>query len=229
MDSTLSLLLQEDQPQWGSEALLEQVFPSSDPGYYSNCPGLDPGYHSACGTLSPASSVDSGCFSPPPLLWGSVDCSALLGPIAQATEAAPLLRAQPGRRSRSKNPGKKRHSASEREKLRMRDLAKALHHLRTYLPPSVAPAGQTLTKIDTLRLAIRYIADMSAQLGSSEEDQSKGRLADASLPLPGSPDNFQSSFHPATDSMMAESFPSLQPNFHHPGDQFTPQMSYQVC
>lgn len=64
---------------------------------------------------------------------------------------------------------KQRESASEKEKLRMRDLTKALHHLRSYLPPSVAPAGQTLTKIETLRLTIRYISYLSAQLGLSEE------------------------------------------------------------
>lgn len=52
----------------------------------------------------------------------------------------------------------------------MRDLTKALHHLRTYLPPSVAPVGQTLTKIETLRLTIRYISFLSAQLGLSEEE-----------------------------------------------------------
>ncbi|KAK1891428.1 Mesoderm posterior protein 1 [Dissostichus eleginoides] len=49
----------------------------------------------------------------------------------------------------------------------MRDLTKSLNHLRTYLPESVAPEGQTLTKIDTLRLTIRYISYLSAQLGLS--------------------------------------------------------------
>ncbi|NXS87531.1 MESP1 protein, partial [Erpornis zantholeuca] len=37
--------------------------------------------------------------------------------------------------------------------------------LRHYLPPALAPAGQTLTKIETLRLATRYIAHLSALLG----------------------------------------------------------------
>ncbi len=73
------------------------------------------------------------------------------------------------RRTRCKNPSKQRQSASEKEKLRMRDLTKALHHLRTYLPPTVAPVGQTLTKIETLRHTIRYISYLSAQLGLSEE------------------------------------------------------------
>uniref|UniRef100_A0A8C3JR94 BHLH domain-containing protein n=1 Tax=Calidris pygmaea TaxID=425635 RepID=A0A8C3JR94_9CHAR len=55
-----------------------------------------------------------------------------------------------------------RASASEREKLRMRRLAQALRRLRHYLPPALVPAGQSLTKIETLRLAIRYIAHLSA-------------------------------------------------------------------
>lgn len=97
---------------------------------------------------------------------------------------SPSLRAQPAcsksvkstgvvkrkRRLRLKNPSEQRQNASEKEKLRMRDLTKALHHLRTYLPPSVAPVGQTLTKIETLRLTIRYISFLSAQLGLSEEE-----------------------------------------------------------
>ncbi|XP_050834498.1 mesoderm posterior protein 1-like, partial [Serinus canaria] len=61
--------------------------------------------------------------------------------------------------------GVPRQSASEREKLRMRRLAQALLRLRHYLPPALAPAGQTLTKIETLRLATRYIAHLSALLG----------------------------------------------------------------
>ncbi|XP_064013147.1 mesoderm posterior protein 1-like [Pogoniulus pusillus] len=66
-------------------------------------------------------------------------------------------------------PGGPRQSASEREKLRMRRLAQALLQLRHYLPPTLAPAGQSLTKIETLRLATRYIAHLSALLGLSEE------------------------------------------------------------
>ncbi|NXC51403.1 MESP2 protein, partial [Penelope pileata] len=65
--------------------------------------------------------------------------------------------------------GGPRQSASEREKLRMRRLAQALLRLRHYLPPALAPAGQSLTKIETLRLATRYIAHLSALLGLSED------------------------------------------------------------
>uniref|UniRef100_A0A452HKN0 BHLH domain-containing protein n=1 Tax=Gopherus agassizii TaxID=38772 RepID=A0A452HKN0_9SAUR len=78
-------------------------------------------------------------------------------------------------RSHGRAGGGQRQSASEREKLRMRNLSKALHTLRRYLPPSVAPAGQSLTKIETLRLAIRYISHLSELLGLSEETLAQRR------------------------------------------------------
>lgn len=81
-------------------------------------------------------------------------------------------RAEPGRCG---GPGGPRQSASEREKLRMRRLAQALLRLRHYLPPTLAPAGQSLTKIETLRLAARYIAHLSALLGLSEEALARRR------------------------------------------------------
>lgn len=133
---------------------------------------VDAGYFSACGSLSPSSSIDSGCFSPPASCWRAgrhpeaawkpnIDCI----PAKKPRISPP---AEGKRRSRSKNPGMKRETASEREKLRMRDLTKALHHLRNYLPPSVAPPGQTFTKIETLRLTISYISYLSAQLEQTE-------------------------------------------------------------
>ncbi|NWX02598.1 MESP1 protein, partial [Caloenas nicobarica] len=78
---------------------------------------------------------------------------------------------------RCRGPGGPRQSASEREKLRMRRLAQALLRLRHYLPPALAPAGQSLTKIETLRLAIHYIAHLSALLGLSEEALARRRGA----------------------------------------------------
>ncbi|KAI4900765.1 hypothetical protein NFI96_020312, partial [Prochilodus magdalenae] len=89
--------------------------------------------------------------------------------IPKRCEGSSIPVGRPRTRTRSKNPSKQRQNASEKEKLRMRDLTKALHHLRSYLPPSVAPAGQTLTKIETLRLTIRYISYLSSQLGLGEE------------------------------------------------------------
>ncbi|XP_020374338.2 mesogenin-1 [Rhincodon typus] len=63
-----------------------------------------------------------------------------------------------------KMSGKRRMKASEREKLRMRRLASALHTLRSFLPPVYSQRGQTLTKIQTLHCAIRYISELSTLL-----------------------------------------------------------------
>ncbi|PKU32288.1 mesoderm posterior protein 1-like [Limosa lapponica baueri] len=94
--------------------------------------------------------------------------------------------------------GGPRQSASEREKLRMRRLAQALRRLRHYLPPALVPAGQSLTKIETLRLAIRYIAHLSALLGLSQEALARRRgAAPRHCPLcpQGDPD-----LHPLADA-----------------------------
>ncbi|MFT7813949.1 hypothetical protein Z043-113694 [Arapaima gigas] len=140
---------------------------------------LDTGYYSGSDSLSPASSVESFSSSPPCLRWvAEQEAAARLG------FSGPQTPAPDKKRSRSKYPGKKRQSASEREKLRMRGLTRALHHLRTYLPPSVAPPGQTLTKIETLRLAIRYIGQLSAQLGLGEEARHGAAEADGSASPP---------------------------------------------
>ncbi|XP_077728351.1 mesoderm posterior protein 2 [Canis aureus] len=130
-------------------------------------------------STSPASSSDSS---------GSCPCDGARGPSqpapparsGRAAEAAPTAPA----RARSAAAGGPRQSASEREKLRMRTLARALHELRRFLPPSVAPAGQSLTKIETLRLAIRYIGHLSAVLGLSEESlqRRRRRRGDAAAP-----------------------------------------------
>ncbi|XP_023285541.1 mesoderm posterior protein 2-like [Seriola lalandi dorsalis] len=152
------------------ESLLEKCY---DPVTYD--PASDPGYFSAGSSLSPTSSVDSFSFSPTSLQAAGNEQDALDCLLFSSSEAPRLthetqtLPCSTTKKSRSRYPGKKRETASEREKLRMRDLTKAMHHLRTYLPPSVAPAGQTLTKIETLRLTIRYISYLSAQLGLSEE------------------------------------------------------------
>ncbi|CAL8404695.1 unnamed protein product [Boreogadus saida] len=104
------------------------------------------------GGLTPGSPGSAG--SPPSSSSSSTAAAAAAGSVGRPA-------ARRGGRVRSKQ----RESASEKEKMRMRDLTKALHHLRSFLPASVAPAGQTLTKIETLRLAISYIAHLSAQLG----------------------------------------------------------------
>ncbi|XP_051920036.1 mesoderm posterior protein 1-like, partial [Hippocampus zosterae] len=150
-DMEASFQLCQNQSNSSQESFLEKSYPlydlASDPGYFS-------------AGLSPTSSEDS--FSPNLAdAWDSF--------FVSCPTPAPV------KKSRSRYPGKKRQTASEREKLRMRDLTKALHHLRSYLPASAAPQGQSLTKIETLRLAVRYISFLSAQLGLSEEDLEQRR------------------------------------------------------
>ncbi|KAM9764879.1 uncharacterized protein ACNS7B_021293 [Menidia menidia] len=167
--------------QLQEDAFLFDCEPVLDKSLYHD-PASDPGYVSAGSSLSPTSTVDSFCFSPASMQAVGSEQDALDSLLFGTLESYPTNQAQAplssrsssvntscAKKSRSRYPGKKRQTASEREKLRMRDLTKALHELRTYLPPSVAPAGQTLTKIETLRLTIRYISHLSAQLGLSEE------------------------------------------------------------
>ncbi|XP_023146346.1 mesogenin-1 [Amphiprion ocellaris] len=65
------------------------------------------------------------------------------------------------RQSKTKMSTKRRMKASEREKMRMRSLAEALHQLRDYLPPDYSKRGQPLTKIQTLKYTIEYINKLS--------------------------------------------------------------------
>ncbi|TRY87199.1 hypothetical protein DNTS_031726 [Danionella cerebrum] len=59
---------------------------------------------------------------------------------------------------------RRRMKASEREKLRMRSLAEALHQLRDYLPAGYSKQGQPLTKIQTLKSTIQYIKELASLL-----------------------------------------------------------------
>uniref|UniRef100_H3C158 Mesoderm posterior ab n=1 Tax=Tetraodon nigroviridis TaxID=99883 RepID=H3C158_TETNG len=155
--AAMDLQLQDSPLLFDCESLLDESYQ-----HVVFDPAVDPGYFSAGSCSSPTSSVDSFSFSPtsPGASGRSREPHSLQSCTSSSSSS---------RRSRSKYPGKKRQTASEREKLRMRDLTKALHHLRTHLPPSVAPPGQTLTKIETLRLTIRYVAHLWAQLGLTEE------------------------------------------------------------
>ncbi|RXN30302.1 mesoderm posterior 2-like protein [Labeo rohita] len=159
--SSSSLQLQDSGAfLFNCENLLDQSYAVSDAGYYS-----------ACSSLSPTSSVDSCGFSPP---------GQDIPQIYPHQEKNKVQQAKRTGRPRSKFPGVKRQTASEREKLRMRDLTKALHHLRAYLPASVAPVGKTLTKIETLRLTIQYISCLSAQLELGEDEAKRGAQAEVS-------------------------------------------------
>ncbi|KAM9311913.1 mesogenin-1-like [Gastrophryne carolinensis] len=136
-----------------------------------NCSFLSDWVCPSSGSQSPASSTESYFLSPsyPHLGAHNEDfASYFQDPMMNTyhqTETSPPT----GRRTRCKIIGPQRQSASEREKLRMRNLSKALHNLRRYLPPSFVPAGRNLTKIETLRMTISYISYLSKLLGCNEE------------------------------------------------------------
>ncbi|XP_003413826.2 mesoderm posterior protein 1 [Loxodonta africana] len=156
----------------------------------SLCPPLSESWMPSAGwgpAPPPPSDRDCGCSpASSPDSWGSApDGSPLRSPRRHAARSVPRAATTGRRGARCSRLGSgQRQSASEREKLRMRTLARALHELRLFLPPSVAPAGQSLTKIETLRLAIRYIGHLSAVLGLSEESlqRRRRRLGDAAPP-----------------------------------------------
>ncbi|KAE8618177.1 hypothetical protein XENTR_v10009299 [Xenopus tropicalis] len=134
-------------------------------------------YASSC-SESPASSSDSYSLSPgyahlapPKETFCNYHQAQVYDMTSHQTQESP----QGSRRTRCRMVGPQRQSASEREKMRMRNLSKALQNLRRYLPPSVVPAGRTLTKIETLRLTIRYISHLSSLLGLNEEVMSHKR------------------------------------------------------
>ena len=78
-----------------------------------------------------------------------------------------------GRKKRRRKPrltglSKQRQRANARERLRMRDISAALLQLRYHLPASFAPKDKKLSKIQTLRFAIRYIGDLWEVLRQNE-------------------------------------------------------------
>uniref|UniRef100_A0A8C7Y4F7 Mesogenin-1 n=1 Tax=Oryzias sinensis TaxID=183150 RepID=A0A8C7Y4F7_9TELE len=119
----------------------------------------EPQHHHAA---SPQSQMDSTCSSPemsyPNRRRDIKDFSSLDFSEREVASAAQ-------RSSKSKMSTKRRMKASEREKMRMRSLAEALHQLRDYLPPDYNKRGQPLTKIQTLKYTIEYINKLSDILG----------------------------------------------------------------
>jgi len=99
----------------------------------------------AFGDSCSASSPESACSSPDARSSNSGGCESQLKPKVKMSV-------------------KRRMKASEREKLRMRSLAEALHLLRDYLPPVYSRRGQPLTKIQTLKYTIQYIKELSSIL-----------------------------------------------------------------
>lgn len=62
----------------------------------------------------------------------------------------------------------RRRKASEREKMRMRAIAQALHTLRRNLPPVYSQGRQPLTKIQTLKCTISYIEQLTNLLNGTK-------------------------------------------------------------
>lgn len=113
--------------------------------------------HDSLQSTSPESSMDLMCSSP------EMCCSSGHQEISDLsfdfTGRRTTSTAQ--RPSKPKMSTKRRMKASEREKMRMRSLAEALHQLRDYLPPDYSKRGQPLTKIQTLKYTIEYINKLS--------------------------------------------------------------------
>ncbi|XP_075869609.1 mesogenin-1 [Nelusetta ayraudi] len=121
-------------------------------------------------SASPEFSADSMCSSPEMCSSsGQEDAGDLpfdfkTHETTAATTQQQPLQQQQQRTSKSKMSTKRRMKASEREKMRMRSLAEALHQLRDYLPPDYSKRGQPLTKIQTLKYTIEYINQLSETL-----------------------------------------------------------------
>ncbi|XP_054617805.1 mesogenin-1 [Dunckerocampus dactyliophorus] len=105
-----------------------------------------------------SSSMDSVCSSPEMFSSGHQEIQDLAY-VFPGRRSSCDPKAQ--RQNKSKMSTKRRMKASEREKMRMRSLAEALHQLRYYLPPDYTKRGQPLTKIQTLKYTIEYINKLS--------------------------------------------------------------------
>ncbi|XP_046878150.1 mesogenin-1 [Hypomesus transpacificus] len=105
-------------------------------------------------STSPESSFDSMCSSPGTFSYDKSGRNPTLCTSQKLTKP--------------KMSTKRRMKASEREKMRMRSLAEALHQLRDYLPPDYSKRGQPLTKIQTLKFTIEYIKELSNILNCAQ-------------------------------------------------------------
>ncbi|XP_069767075.1 mesogenin-1-like [Narcine bancroftii] len=153
----------------GYEAVVDCSSLSPESNVATDWKGINSETNGSSLSHSSASPIDSCQLTPQPAPSTGTSCK-VLGPPAPLEGKCDA--SWQCRKMRLRHSGRERRNASEREKLRMRGLAKALHNLRMYLPPYVVPAAQSLTKLETLRLAIRYIAHLTELL--SEELPSAG-------------------------------------------------------
>ncbi|CAN9507830.1 unnamed protein product [Ophioblennius macclurei] len=107
------------------------------------------------------SSVDCMCSSPETCFSGE---NREMKDFSFEFSTRKMTSAAQPRQTKAKMSTKRRMKASEREKMRMRSLAEALHQLRDYLPKDYSKSGQPLTKIQTLKYTIEYINKLSDTL-----------------------------------------------------------------
>ncbi|NXL61543.1 MSGN1 protein, partial [Chordeiles acutipennis] len=141
---------------WKSTAGAFELHPVSSP-------------HSLSPTPSFESYSSSPCSAPAETSYGSGGGNNLVG--YSLVDFPPAYLPSPGQARLPKGTkvrmsAQRRRKASEREKLRMRTLADALHTLRNYLPPIYSQRGQPLTKIQTLKYTIKYISELTELLNS---------------------------------------------------------------
>lgn len=159
------------QVQFQQNGLMPECSPQQQWGY------SDPeGYSS----ISPISSNDSFNFSPSyqSCVFSEEPYSRFQEGLSQAENLQSKekhLTVKKCHKLRNRTLSSQRHTASEREKMRMRNISTSLQNVRRYLPAAVAPVGKNLTKIETLRLTIRYISHLSDVLGLDDETLEKRR------------------------------------------------------
>nr|XP_028577522.1 mesogenin-1 [Podarcis muralis] len=129
-------------------------------------------------SISPSPSFESYASSPCPLVM-EMPCASSSTDSSNRSynlmDFPPVYLPGPGqgkalaKGSKVRMSVQRRRKASEREKLRMRTLAEALHTLRNYLPPVYSQRGQPLTKIQTLKYTIKYISELTDLLNSIKQ------------------------------------------------------------
>ncbi|NXN20996.1 MSGN1 protein, partial [Nycticryphes semicollaris] len=146
---------------WKSTAGTFELHPVSSPHSLSPTPSFESYSSSPCSAAA-ENSYSSGSS-------GSLVGYSLVG--YSLVDFPPAYLPSPGQARLPKGTkvrmsAQRRRKASEREKLRMRTLADALHTLRNYLPPIYSQRGQPLTKIQTLKYTIKYISELTELLNS---------------------------------------------------------------
>lgn len=91
---------------------------------------------------------------------------------SSAHESEECGRGNTGSKAFVRSEALRSNTANERERARMRVLSKAFVRLKTSLP--WVPPDTKLSKLDTLRLASRYIAHLRRQLDVGEEGTEAG-------------------------------------------------------